>query len=88
MNTDRYTKAVLTIIALCLLVIASKNLALVPTAHAADTDKPNYAMVPLNEDGSMNVRVVDMPEEVDVNIVSCSGYAFSNAEPIQVKIRN
>lgn len=86
MKPDTYTKTVLTIIAVCMLIIAGRNIALVPPAQAADLGSVSYGMVPLNEDGSMNVRVVGMPETVDVNITECAKYAFKYVEPLAVAV--
>ena len=87
MKPDNYTKAVLTLIALCLLVIAGKDVNFITTAHGAEMDRPSFVTVPLNDDGSMNVRVVGMPSEVDVNITGCSAYAFQFAE-LDVEVQN
>jgi hypothetical protein len=72
----------------CLLVIAGKNIGLVSTATAADIDRPAFATVPLNEDGSMNVRVVELPDVMNVNIWSCENEALREAGPIEVKVKN
>ena len=82
MKTDAYTKTVLTIIAVCLLFIAGKQLDLVPKAYGAGD--VNFATVPLNEDGSMNVRVLSLDEdaEMGVNIEECSDF------PLEVKVKN
>jgi len=82
MKPDTYTKSVLTVIALCLLFIVSKQVDLVPKAYG--NGEVNFATVPLNEDGSMNVRVLSLSEDadMDVNIADCSSC------PLDVKVRN
>lgn len=87
MKPDNYTKSVLTIIALCLVVIAAKDIALVPNAQAADFSSPCYGMAPLNEDGSMNVRVVD-PEYVEVKLIGSSGGSLNGAGLMEVEVSN
>ena len=72
MKTDLYTKSVLTIIAGCLLVLAGKEIKLVPEATAAPAAVPvagrAYGLVPVNADGSVTVRL-QTGEAMPVNIV-------------------
>lgn len=56
MKTDYYTKTVLTIIAICLIIIALRQTDLTSNAYAnSPTDhlknNVNYGLVPLNADG-------------------------------------
>jgi len=73
MKTDFYTKAVLTVIAVCLTVIVLKQVEIIPSAHA-DAPKTNsapnkqYALVPLNADGSIDVNIKSTSSKMDVNI--------------------
>jgi len=54
----------LTLIAACLVVIAARGVQLFPEAHA---NTPNaYGLLSVNEDGSLNVRLVD--QQLDVSI--------------------
>lgn len=73
MKIDNYTKAVLTIIAIALtlnLFIGAKT-----TSNLS-----------INEDGSMNVRVTTMPEEIDVNIDGVGGgYVHYGKLPVVIK---
>ena len=92
MKTDFYTKAVLTVIAICLTIIVIKEVDIMPKAYAgpAKTNlnpNVNYGLVPLNADGSIDVNIKSS-STMDVNINSCSSTAFYYAEPIQVKIKN
>ncbi len=66
MKTDVYTKTVLTVIAICLMVIAGKGTDFFPKAYAG-TDL-NLATVPVNEDGTMNVRVVSFSADADMDV--------------------
>jgi hypothetical protein len=70
MKTDKYTKVLLTIIAICLINIAFGDLQLLPRAHAGAPEGPGpaaYGLVPLNKDGSITVKLSAL-EEIDVNI--------------------
>jgi hypothetical protein len=66
MKTDFYTKAVLTVISICLLIIVFQNGNFINEAHAAIEPVSKYAVVPVNSDGSINVRIksIDGPQEV------------------------
>lgn len=64
MNVDKFTKIVLTVIAVNLTILTIKNLDIVPNAYANEPNKNlgfapnmNYGIVPLNEDGSMGLLV-------------------------------
>ena len=90
MKTDSYTKIVLTVIAVCLSINTITRLDIFPKAYANETavptvNAPNYGLVPLNENGLVevsikdintydelyvNLRGVDTSEEVNVNIKS------------------
>jgi hypothetical protein len=74
-KTDLYTKVILTAIALFLGIISLSQLQLIPSLHASENpssslDLPNYSMVPVNADGSINVRM----ETMDVRIVDINTY--------------
>lgn len=73
MKTDVYTKTVLTVIAVCLVVIVFRDADLIPKAYAVSPGAimppdpaVKYGIVPINPDGSVNVKIVD---KLDVNIV-------------------
>ena len=82
MKTDLYTKSILTVIAVCLVLIVLNNIDIFPKAYAGQ-NTPNYGIVPLNEDGSIDVNVkvfdaenvlkVEMIDEIDVNIEEVGG---------------
>lgn len=75
MQVDKYTKIVLTIIAVNLSILTVKNLDIMPKAYANEpinnlelAPNMNYGLVPLNADGSINVKLI-ASDEIDVNIV-------------------
>ena len=106
MKTDFYTKTVLTIIALSLVSLTLQHADIFPKAYAntlettptlGSIDK-TYGLVPLNEDGSITVRIsesseldvnlisIDTSDELDVNIDEVGGGYVSYGGPIYVEI--
>lgn len=91
MKTDFYTKAVLTVIALCLAIIVLQQVDIVPRAYANAPQTqtqldPNvkYGLVPLNSDGTINVRIksscqlnVNITELDDKRVTSWIGLPVS-----------
>jgi len=80
MKTDIYTKVVLTIIAICLSVLVFKDINIIPQVQASPSDSNigsaslnNYTMIPVNEDGSINVHL-SATETLDVNIREIDTY--------------
>ncbi len=82
MKTDLYTKTVLTTIAIALVVLAFKNTSIVNSAQAEKTNFNKYASIPINEDGSINVRMI---ADMDVNIKSLGGSSIYGTLPINIK---
>lgn len=82
MKTDIYTKSVLTLIAAALCTIAVQNMNLVPEAKAAAGGINSFASVPVNPDGSINVRMVDV---MDVNLSRIGGSSVYGAIPVNLK---
>ena len=80
MKTDLYTKTVLTAIAGALIVIAFQNTDLVPQANASKT--PGFISVPVNADGSINVK---MMENMKVDIAAIGGSSVYGAIPVNMK---
>jgi hypothetical protein len=80
MKTDLYTKFVLTVIAFCLTLNLIGQLDLIPKAHAAVSDpavlSTEYALVPISEANTMDVRIVDINtyDELNVNLKSVDTY--------------
>ena len=79
MKIDTYTKFILTVIAFCLVVLTFNSVDIFPKAYANEVVNygGNYGLVPMNEDGSINVRlqgVSDELEKIDVNITGIKTY--------------
>jgi hypothetical protein len=81
MNTDTYTKAVLTIIAICLTINVVKDIDWIPTVTASEKMMPSeiptkYQLVPISEMNTIDVRIVDINtyDELNVNIKSIESY--------------
>ncbi len=72
LKVDFYTKSVLTVIAICLVLITFNQVEFMPKAFAGDVPAvipgKQYGLVPLNDDGSITVRLSAF-DEIDVNIV-------------------
>ncbi|WP_297334729.1 hypothetical protein [Flavobacterium sp.] len=104
MKTDRYTKIILTVIAACLVINIMEKIDIMPKAYASGDSTPtpvgaNYAVVPLNEDGSirvsltntapMDVNIVGIRTsedlDVNVNLQKIGGYSTYGEIPVKVK---
>ncbi len=105
MKVDKFTKIVLSVIAINLTILTFKNLDIIPKAYANEptnnlefTPNLNYGLVPLNEDGSINVKLINSGE-IDVNITDIStsdklnvhlkssdSYSLNYAGPIDVEM--
>jgi len=75
MKIDTYTKGILTVIAVCLLLLTVKQFDLIPVAKADQPLGPEgkYTLIPANPDGSIYIRMA--PNEVmDVDLVDISTY--------------
>ncbi|MEO1434850.1 MAG: hypothetical protein AAFV80_04895 [Bacteroidota bacterium] len=76
-QSENYLKGVLTVIAICLILLTLSALDLMPKAHANKGNNPydrvtqNYGLVPVNSDGSITVRL-SPHSEIDVNIADIS----------------
>ncbi len=89
MKTDKYTKIVLTVIAICLTINVVKEFNFVPTAYANESMNTlaipeGFKMVPINTTQVMDVRLVDIntSDELNVNLKSVSTY-----NPINVNLK-
>jgi len=76
MKTDILTKILLGIIAINLTILTLSRLDIiieVQASNLSNTTNPvtNYGLVPLNEDGSVNVKL-SSSDEIDVNITDIS----------------
>ena len=83
MKTDRYTKVVLTIIAVCLSINTLSRMEIIPSAYAnnptdllINPETPRYGLVPLNEDGLIDVNIKDIStyDELNVNLKGIDTY--------------
>lgn len=81
MKTDKYTKIVLTIIAICLTINVVKDFDILPTAYANEPEKNvenppteviDVRLVDINtyDELNVNLKSVDTYDEVKVNIKS------------------
>lgn len=104
MKIDRYTKVVLTVIAVNLSILAIKQLDLIPAVYAGEPVEKieikkhqNYGLVPVNEDGSIDVKLNDeigvnimgiyTNHELYVNLERIGGDNLLYSDPIPVKIK-
>lgn len=80
MKTDFYTKVVLTVIASALTIIAFQNADIFPKANASKVT--GFATVPVNPDGSINVKMMD---NMKVDIAAVGGSSIYSSLPINLK---
>ncbi|WP_024770633.1 hypothetical protein [Aquimarina macrocephali] len=73
MKTDTYTKSIITIIAICLVIIVIRDIDIIPKAYANNVPPTNYGLLPINDDGSITVRLSNT-DEIDVNIKNIDTY--------------
>lgn len=83
MKTDIYTKSVLTVIAIALIALVFQNTTVIPDAKADKTDFNKFATIPINPDGSINVKLI--ADQMDVNIKSIGGSSVSGSLPMNLK---
>ena len=79
MKTDTYTKTILTIIAICLTFNVAKDLDIIPSAYANNSEKiskipDGHKIVPVNQ--VMDVRLVNIntSDKLNVNIKGIDTY--------------
>ena len=82
MKTDLYTKGVLSVIAVALVTLVIQNSQMVNEAKAGNPNFNSFASIPINEDGSINVKMLS---DMDVNIHSIGGSSIYGALPINLK---
>lgn len=90
MKTDAYTKSVLTVIALCLVVLVLRGVDLIPraTANAAGPAQTWQTSRPLlvNNDGSINVRITGLEGPMNVNVAEVGGNrVYGSKLPVENK---
>lgn len=105
MKIDTFTKVLLAVIAVNLSILTINNLELLPKAYANEplnnleaAPTINYGLVPVNEDGTISVKLsthnaidvniigVNTSDELDVNIDEIGGAYVSRGGPIVVKV--
>jgi hypothetical protein len=84
MKTDLYIKAVLTVIAACLVLLTLQNLRVIPAAQATAPEQPGM-MLPVNPDGTVEVVIKGFDEDLNVNLEKIGGYGCYNGIPVIVK---
>ena len=71
MKVNRFTQFLLAVIAINLTFLSLSQINIIPKAYGDEVASPNrygnYALVPVNEDGSIDVRI-SSADELDVNI--------------------
>ena len=84
----KYLNGVLTVIALCLVLITLAVTGLIPTASARESkgiSNNKFATIPLNSDGSITVKF-SPTETLDVNIDEVNGYSIGTTSlPVEIK---
>ncbi len=65
MKQIKFLNVVLSVIATCLILITLAVTGMIPSANA-NNSTPRYISVPINSDGSINVKVIGNPVSVDV----------------------
>ncbi|WP_025741159.1 hypothetical protein [Aquimarina pacifica] len=73
MKTDNYTKFITTIIAICLVIQVIKDFNPIAKTYANNSSKASYGIIPINADGSINVRI-NNTDEINVNIKNIDTY--------------
>lgn len=68
MSNSKYLNGVLTVIAVCLVILTLSVIGVFPKANAASS-KSHFVTVPVNADGSINVQVTT-PTKVDITSVA------------------
>ncbi|MCS3801598.1 hypothetical protein [Niastella sp. OAS944] len=88
----KYLHAVLTVIAVCLVLITLAVTGVLPAAHARESN-PRFVSVPVNADGSINVKIVKA-QTMDVNIKEVNGsnvwgsaLPITSSSPLDVNVK-
>lgn len=101
---DNYTKSILTVIAACLVILTMNQVDLIPSARANgdevrfNAEAKNYGIIPVNEDGSVSVRLDNLDEmkvditgistydELNINLDEIGGGFVSSGGPIKMEM--
>jgi hypothetical protein len=81
----KYLHAVLTVIAVCLVLITFAVTGILPKANAREMN-PRSVSVPVNADGSITVKFVK-GETMDVNIEEVNGKSINWGAALPVKVK-
>ena len=92
MKKETYNSIILTVIAICLSIIVLKDVSLFPSAYANNPIEKvefnkNYGLVPLNKDGSINVKLSSQ-DVIDVRLRGIDESSSLRWEAIKVKVEN
>ena len=82
--TDRYTKAVLTVIAVCLVWMVARDVQVVGTAQAYGDTQVEVTNWP----SSQRVNVGNWPATQSVKVEKVGQYAFTYAGSMPVEVQN
>jgi hypothetical protein len=95
MKTDRFTRIVLTVIAVNLTFLSFQHLDIIPKANAEGVNPPNgllpaninYGLVPLNKEGGIDVTIKSIGQgtELDINIEEVGGSHVFGKLPVEIK---
>lgn len=85
MKVDVYTKSVLTVIAVCLVVLTLTQIDIIPEARAEASAAAQSNQVRANYDGSINVRVIELPTGSYGIPVEIKRVSFGATLPVEVK---
>jgi hypothetical protein len=80
----KYLNGVLTVIAVCLVMLTLQQMNIIPAARAGEpnTGSSNFALVPLNPDGTVEVRIKSFDDVIDVNLERVAGSSCYQGIPV------
>lgn len=98
MKTDMYTKAILTVIAICLVINVIKDFSPVPSVYAHEKPAPalpesaqimDVRIVDINtyKEMKVNVNRIDTRDKMQVNLNEIGGGWVSHGGPIEVRVK-
>ena len=85
MKQLKYLNGVLTVIAVCLVLITLAVTGILPKAYAGENSNHGsnkFISVPVNPDGSLNVKVLN--GVMNVNIEEVGGYSTFGKVPVKI----
>ena len=90
MKIDLYVKFLLSVIALCLVLIVVKDYALYPEVHAEAGTRPvpktAWVQLPVNTDGTIDVNLKSSNIVLDVNLEEIDGRSLYGVElPVDIR---